>query len=54
MLMIRGIFDFGFRGNFDDIFNDLFSDFWRPETAREKGEDLRYNLPIEFEEAILV
>ncbi len=47
------IFDFGFRGNFDDIFNDLFSDFFGGQRQREKkGEDLRYNLPIEFEEAI--
>jgi molecular chaperone DnaJ len=47
------IFDFGFRGNFDDIFNDLFSDFFGAQRQRErKGEDLRYNLQIEFEEAI--
>jgi molecular chaperone DnaJ len=49
------IFDFGFRGgNFDDIFNDLFSDFFGAQRQREKkGEDLRYNLQIEFEEAIV-
>ena len=47
------IFDFGFRGNFDDIFNDLFSDFFGGQRQREKkGEDLRYNLQIEFEEAV--
>ena len=48
------IFDFGFRGgNFDDIFNDLFSDFFGSQRQREKkGEDLRYNLQIEFEEAV--
>jgi molecular chaperone DnaJ len=47
------IFDSGFRGNFDDIFNDLFSDFFGGQRQREKkGEDLRYNLQIEFEEAI--
>lgn len=47
------IFDFGFRGNFDDVFNDLFSDFFGGQRQRQrKGEDLRYNLQIEFEEAI--
>ena len=47
------IFDSGFRGNFDDIFNDLFSDFFGGQRQREKkGEDLRYNLQIEFEEAV--
>ncbi len=47
------IFDFGFRGNFDDVFNDLFSDFFGGQRQRErKGEDLRYNLHIEFEEAV--
>jgi molecular chaperone DnaJ len=47
------IFDFGFRGNFDDIFNDLFSDFFGAQRQREKkGEDLRYNLQIDFEEAV--
>jgi molecular chaperone DnaJ len=48
------VFDFGFRGNFDSVFNDLFNDFFggqRQERAR-KGEDLRYNLDIEFEEAV--
>jgi molecular chaperone DnaJ len=46
-------FDFGFRTNFDDIFNDLFSDFFgaRQQRAR-KGDDLRYNLEIDFEEAV--
>ncbi len=48
------IFDFGFGRNFDDIFGDLFSDFFGGTQRRrqKKGEDLRYNLEIEFEEAI--
>jgi molecular chaperone DnaJ len=46
-------FDFGFRGNFDNVFNDLFSDFFGQQRQREqKGDDLRYNLDIEFEEAV--
>lgn len=48
-------FDFGFRGNFDNVFNDLFSDFFGTQSRRtrsKKGDDLRYNLEIEFEEAI--
>jgi len=47
------VFDFGFRGNFDTVFNDLFSDFFGSSRQRErKGQDLRYNLTIEFEEAV--
>jgi molecular chaperone DnaJ len=47
------MFDFGFQGNFDNIFNDLFSDFFGGQRQREKrGDDLRYNLEIEFEEAV--
>jgi molecular chaperone DnaJ len=47
------IFDFGFRRNFDDVFNDLFSDFFGGQRQRaRKGEDLRYNLEVEFEEAV--
>ena len=47
------LFDFGFQGNFDNIFNDLFSDFFGAQRQRErKGDDLRYNLTIEFEEAV--
>ena len=48
-------FDFGFQGNFDNIFNDLFSDFFggqRGSPRERKGDDLRYNLEIEFEEAV--
>lgn len=49
------VFDFGFGGNFDSVFNDLFSDFFGTPRQRQrarKGEDLRYNLEIEFEEAV--
>ncbi|HBE44443.1 MAG TPA: molecular chaperone DnaJ, partial [Deltaproteobacteria bacterium] len=46
-------FDFGFTRNFDDLFNDLFSDFFGGQRQRSrKGDDLRYNLEIEFEEAV--
>jgi molecular chaperone DnaJ len=50
-------FDFGFNGNLDNVFNDIFSDFFggqrqgQRQRAR-KGEDLLYNLKIEFEEAV--
>jgi molecular chaperone DnaJ len=49
-----GGFDVGFGRNFDDIFGDLFSDFFGGTQRRRqrKGDDLRYNLDIEFEEAI--
>ena len=47
------VFDFGFQGNFDSVFNDLFSDFFGNQRPRQrKGDDLRYNLTIEFEEAV--
>ncbi len=47
------VFDFGFQGNFDSVFNDLFSDFFGNQRPRQrKGSDLRYNLTIEFEEAV--
>ena len=47
-------YDFGFGRNFDDIFGDLFSDFFGGTQRRRarKGDDLRYNLEIEFEEAV--
>lgn len=48
---IDSVFDFGFRTRFEDIFEDIFGDFFgRP--RRKRGEDLKYNLEIEFEEAI--
>lgn len=49
------VFDFGFGGNFDNVFNDLFSDFFGGTQQRQraqKGDDLRYNLEIDFEEAV--
>src|SRR5512138_2893331 len=48
------VFDFGFQGNFDNVFNDLFSDFLGAQKQQRgrKGDDLRYNLTIEFEEAV--
>ena len=50
----EGAFDFGFQGNFDNIFNDLFTDFFGGQRGprERKGDDLRYNLAIEFEEAV--
>ncbi len=47
-------YDFGFTRNFDDIFGDLFSDFFGGAQRRRtrRGDDLRYNLEIEFEEAV--
>ncbi len=49
-----GSYDFGFTRNFDDIFGDLFNDFFGQTQRRRtrKGEDLRYNMEIEFEEAV--
>ena len=52
----RGGFDFN-RGGFGDIFGDIFEDFFGGATGRtraraERGADLRYNLQIEFEEAV--
>jgi molecular chaperone DnaJ len=47
------VFDFGFRRSFDEIFSDLFGEFFgRREGGTRKGEDLRYSLEIEFEEAV--
>jgi len=48
------VFDFGFTRNFDDVFSDLFSDFFggTQRGRARKGDDLRYNLEIEFEEAV--
>jgi molecular chaperone DnaJ len=53
-----GGFDFN-RSGFGDIFGDIFEDFFSGPSARggrvrpERGADLRYNFPIEFEEAVL-
>ncbi len=48
------VFDFGFGRGFDDVFGDLFNDFFGTTQRRRtrKGDDLRYNLEIEFEEAV--
>jgi molecular chaperone DnaJ len=49
-----GGFDFGGAG-FEDVFNDIFGDFFggrRGRTRARRGEDLRYDLEISFEEAI--
>lgn len=51
-----GGFDFGGAG-FEDIFSDIFGDFLgagrgRGRTRARRGEDLRYDLTIEFEEAV--
>lgn len=49
-------FDFG-RGGFGDVFNDIFEDFFGQArgggaTRAERGNDLQYNLEIDFEEAV--
>jgi molecular chaperone DnaJ len=51
---LGSVFDFGFGGNFDTVFNDLFNDFFgtQRQQRNRKGDDLRYNLTIEFEEAV--
>lgn len=51
-----GGFDFSGAG-FEDIFSDIFGDFFgtgrgRGRTRARRGEDLRYDLEIKFEEAI--
>jgi len=51
-----GGFDFS-RGDFGDIFGDIFEDFFgggrstRTRRRAERGNDLRYNLTLSFEEA---
>ncbi|NIS73982.1 MAG: molecular chaperone DnaJ [Deltaproteobacteria bacterium] len=50
-----GFSDFGFHmGGFEDIFSEFFGDvFGRgTRTRAQKGADLRYNLEIEFDEAV--
>lgn len=51
-----GGFDFA-SGGFEDIFSDIFGDFFgssrgRGRSRARRGEDLRYDLDIKFEEAI--
>lgn len=50
-----GGFDFS-AGGFEDIFSDIFGDFFgtgrRTRSRSRRGEDLRYDLEIDFEEAV--
>lgn len=50
-----GGFDFSSAG-FEDVFSDIFGDFFgggrRSRTRARRGEDLRYDLEIDFEEAV--
>jgi molecular chaperone DnaJ len=51
-----GGFDFGGAG-FEDIFSDIFGDFFgtsrgRGRSRAQRGEDLRYDLDIRFEDAV--
>jgi molecular chaperone DnaJ len=46
---------FEFSGGFEDIFGDIFGEFFGSSTGRRgrgRGEDLRYNLTLKFEEAV--
>lgn len=46
---------FDFRSGFEDIFGDIFGEFFGAGTARRgrvRGDDLRYNLTLSFEEAV--
>lgn len=50
-----GYGDSGFGGDFQDLFGDVFSDFFGGRQRRpgpEPGNDLRYNLDITFNEAV--
>ena len=51
-----GGFDFSTAAGFEDIFGDIFGDFFggqrRGRSRTRRGEDLRYDLEIAFEEAI--
>ncbi|MBI5885873.1 MAG: molecular chaperone DnaJ [Deltaproteobacteria bacterium] len=48
-----GFRDAGFGNDFQDLFGEVFSDFFSPGKRRgpERGDDLRYDLEITFEEA---
>jgi molecular chaperone DnaJ len=45
---------FDFSGGFEDVFSDIFGEFFGGSTGRRRGrgQDLRYNLNLKFEEAI--
>lgn len=47
---------FDFTSGFEDVFGDIFGEFFGSSTtrgrSRARGEDLRYNLNISFEEAV--
>jgi len=46
---------FDFAGGFEDIFGDIFGEFFGGNTAgrrRGRGQDLRYNVTLKFEEAV--
>jgi molecular chaperone DnaJ len=47
---------FDFTAGFEDIFGDIFGEFFgsgtRRRGSRSRGEDLRYNLTLSFEEAV--
>ncbi|MCZ6622721.1 MAG: molecular chaperone DnaJ [Deltaproteobacteria bacterium] len=47
---------FDFTSGFEDVFGDIFGEFFGSRTtrgrSRARGEDLRYNLTISFEEAV--
>ena len=47
---------FDFTSGFEDVFGDIFGEFFGSRTtrgrSRARGEDLRYNLSISFEEAV--
>lgn len=45
---------FDFSGGFEDVFSDIFGEFFGSSTGRRRGrgQDLRYNLTLKFEEAV--
>lgn len=51
-----GFGGFDFNSGFEDIFSDIFGDFFgtgrRGRSRARRGEDLRYDLEVQFEEAV--
>jgi molecular chaperone DnaJ len=45
---------FDFTAGFEDVFGDIFGEFFggSPRRGRSRGDDLRYNLTLKFEEAV--